>query len=131
MKEFLEIYGNIISAGVIIIGWGVVAWFNRRNAIAIERAKHRIEALRTVLNMTAEIDEREGNLTGMTINIGAMQLFSYDDEWRAYEKFLTLMRDPSKGKESYKALRELTMLAHTNIRHELKYKRNTGMLKFL
>ncbi|MDD3155025.1 MAG: hypothetical protein PHS41_09160 [Victivallaceae bacterium] len=119
----MEQYGTLISAIIVVLGWGVVAWFDRRNAIAIERAKHHIEALKTVLDMASTIKENGMNLKNVKIDVSAMQLFAYEDEWKLYQEFITTITTKGyDGRKAVKILADLVEVAHIHIREELGYR---------
>ncbi|MEA4863184.1 MAG: hypothetical protein AB7F40_08350 [Victivallaceae bacterium] len=124
MKEFWGTYGNLISAFIIIVGWWIVAKLDRKNAIAIERTKHRIEALKTIIDMGSRIHDNGFSLKGIKIDVGAMQQYSYNIEWKLFEEFTDLIQVKNyDGRKASNILDQLIARTHKTIRRELGYKK--------
>lgn len=118
---------TIISIAALIIGWFINSWLNRRNEIAKERLKYRMETLQSIIQILSELQESSATLNG---DISHLQRLIRDTLTKFYiygeadEIYLcNELREAYNKKDSIefsKAIEKLSQLVSSKIRVELK-----------
>jgi hypothetical protein len=122
---------TIVSVTAIVIGWFINSWLNRRNEIAKERLKYRMDTLKSIVILKSQIVEalrlasndlsynssHLGKLTYDTVDL--INIYGENDEIELCEKFILALnnRDYIASEE---ILNKFIQVARVKIRKELK-----------
>jgi len=94
-------YIVLLTAFMVVVGWFVNSWLNRRHEIAKKRIDHRLEVLKSYISFTVSAFKNK-SLDGFNdIQVSFMQ-YGYQDEVNLVEEITRIaMTDPKdKGKRS-------------------------------
>ncbi len=125
--QLAPIIGAIIAAVIVIIGWFIVAYFNRKNEIAKELRGYRSDLLSRIIQSSFELSQGNFNKNLMEdVNL-KIQLYGKKDEnecFRDFEKKLRIWvadnQNFDKKKEVADALQKLVDISIKRFREELK-----------
>lgn len=123
IKEWI----TIISVIALIIGWFTNSWLNRKNEIAKERLKYRMDTLKSIIIVLSELDEcikfKKGVISPslnrlMYDTIQKFYIYGKEDEIILCERFAKAA-DDKNNIEFEISLNELAELVKKRIRKEL------------
>lgn len=120
VKEWI----TILSVIALIVGWFTNSWLNRRNEIAKERLKYRMDTLRSVVNLLSEIqdsiDNKKGDITHLRGKISEISykfdIYGKEDEQRSWKLFIKSINKRGKIEQP---LNDVLVIVKSRIRKEL------------
>lgn len=95
---------TILSVIALIVGWFINSWLNRRNEIAKERLKYRMDTLRSIVDLLSEIqeciDNNKGDITHLIRKISEISykfdIYGKEDEQRLWKLFIKAINEKEK-----------------------------------
>ena len=105
---------------VVIIGWFINNWLDRRHEIAKKRNDIRIKVLRSFTDLSKKLNFKQGELNPhdvLDVQVDFL-VFGYEDEIDLFDNFVTTY-NLRKMEEASEHLTALTNLVRTRIRKEL------------
>lgn len=116
---------TILSVIIIMVGWFINSWLNRKNEIAKVCLKYRLDALTPIINVVKEINEyiASGNvdvahlqhiLADMSYNLG---MYGKKDEIEYWKEIINTFNKEHKIEE--KQFNEFVEFIKSRIRKEL------------
>lgn len=120
IKEWI----TILSVIALIVGWFTNSWLNRKNEIAKERLKYRMDTLRSIVDLLSEIqesiDNKKGDITHLRGKISEISykfdIYGKEDEQRYWKLFIKAINEKGKTEQP---LNDLLALVKSRIRKEL------------
>ncbi|MCX6075804.1 MAG: hypothetical protein NTW78_02835 [Campylobacterales bacterium] len=122
IKEWI----TIVSVIIVVTGWFINSYLNRRHEISKKRLDYRLETLHSFLpvflSMSSSqqpfIDDKELNdkIKNARVNF---QLYGYQDEMYLFNQFVTAI-EKADVNEATKTINKLIVLIRSRIRNELK-----------
>lgn len=115
---------TLASVAALIIGWFTNSWLNRRNEIAKERLKYRMDTLRSIIDLLAEIqdciDSKKGDITHLRKQISEIS-YKFDiygklDEQLLWKQFIKAINEKGSTEQP---LNDVLALVKRRIRIEL------------
>ena len=112
----------IISALIVVIGWFVNSFLNRRNEIAKKRMEYRLDALLSFTPVLFAFQENRTNDKKFSEDMAScrtkFQLYCYSKEVEEFEKIVAAIEN--KNEKAYnEAFRQVTHMVRVEIRKEL------------
>lgn len=115
---------TILSVVALIVGWFTNSWLNRRNEIAKERLKYRMDTLSSIVDLLSEIqesiDNKKGDITHLTGKISkisyAFDIYGKEDEQKYWKLFIKAINERGKTEQP---LNDVLGLVKSRIRKEL------------
>ena len=119
-EELLEIRDWIMisSATIVVVGWFVNGYLNRRHEIAKKRMDHRLETLKNYLSFYVEA-QKSKSLNGFNDVQVSFYLYGYDDEIKLIERITTIVTNAPTNPEWLKLLTDLNVLVRNRLRKQL------------
>ncbi len=117
----------IVSALIVVVGWGVTSYFNRIQDIANIRIRYRLDMFDSILVLWNHIQEngtipvQDGRFAQLSNVRQNFQLYGRQGEIDSMEQFVKAL-DKEDLSESNKCLGKLISLSRKNIRKELRIK---------
>lgn len=108
----------LLSAAIVVIGWFVNSYLNRKHEIAKQRTEYRIETLKNYISFYIEAQKTK-SLDGFNDIQVPLYLYGYDDEIELIEKITNLITNQPKNTEWLKLLTELNILMRNRLRTEI------------
>jgi hypothetical protein len=113
---------TISSVIVIVVGWFVNSWLNRRHEIAKKRMEYRFDALLSFLPVLFAIQENRTTDDKFNKDISScrtkFQLYCYSNEIEAFEKIVSAIEN--KDEKSYnESVRLVARVVKDQVRKEL------------
>ncbi|NOQ31648.1 MAG: hypothetical protein GQ570_11055 [Helicobacteraceae bacterium] len=116
----------IISAIIVVVGWFINSFLNRRHEISKKRLEYRLETLHSFLPVYLSIssslepfkDDKELNDKIMNARVN-FQLYGYRDEIILFQDFVNAIEKPDINKVTI-TVNKLIKLTRDRIRNELK-----------
>jgi len=116
----------IISAVIVVTGWFINSYLNRRHEISKKRLEYRLETLHSFLPVYLSISSSlqpfkdDESLNDKIINARVnFQLYGYQDESKLFQDFVIAIEKPDVN-EATIAVNKLIKLTRARIRDELK-----------
>lgn len=118
---------TIVSVTVLVIGWFINSWLNRRNEIAKERLKYRMDTLQSIITVLSEIQEsslaKDGDISHLNRlirdTLTKFYIYGEKDEIELCKDLRKAINDKNNI-EFEKSLNELAELVKNRIRQELR-----------
>lgn len=118
---------TIVSVIAIIVGWFINSWLNRRNEIAKERLKYRMDTLQSIITLLSELQEsslvKKGDISHLNRlirdTLTKFYIYGEKDEIELC-KFLRKAINDKNNIEFENSLNKLTELVKNRIRQELQ-----------
>lgn len=115
---------TILSVIALIVGWFINSWLNRRNEIAKERLKYRMDTLRSIVDLLSEIqdciDNNKGDITHLIRKISEISykfdIYGKEDEQRLWKLFIKAINEKEKTAQPFN---DVLVLVKNRIRKEL------------
>lgn len=115
---------TILSVIALIVGWFINSWLNRRNEIAKERLKYRMDTLRSIVDLLSEIqeciDNNIGDITHLIRKISEISykfdIYGKEDEQRLWKLFIKAINEKEKTAQPFN---DVLVLVKNRIRKEL------------
>ena len=115
---------TLASVAALIIGWFTNSWLNRRNEIAKERLKYRMDTLRSIIDLLSEIqeciDNKKGDITHLRRQISEISykfdIYGKQDEQLLWKQFIKTINEKEKTEQP---LNDVLVLVKNRIRKEL------------
>lgn len=115
---------TILSVIALIAGWFTNSWLNRKNEIARERLRYRMETLRSIVDLLLDIqesiDNKKGDITHLRKRLLEVSykfdIYGKADEQRYWKLFIKEINERGKTE---KPLNDLLALVKNRIREEL------------
>lgn len=115
---------TILSVIALIAGWFTNSWLNRKNEIAKERLRYRMETLRSIVDLLLEIqesiDNKKGDITHLRRRLLEVSykfdIYGKEDEQKYWKLFIKEINERGKTE---KPLNDLLALVKNRIRKEL------------
>ena len=108
----------ISSATIVVVGWFVNGYLNRRHEIAKKRMDHRLETLKNYLSFYVEA-QKSKSLNGFNDVQVSFYLYGYDDEIKLIERITTIVTNAPTNPEWLKLLTDLNVLVRNRLRKQL------------
>ena len=110
----------IIAAIIVVSGWFIISYLDRKNETAKERQKYRLEVLHDIINFRVDYykNKRIANQDLYDKSFLGIQLYGNNDEIVIFRKFEKKANE-HKIKEAEDALEELIIICRDRIREEL------------
>lgn len=113
---------TISSVVVVVAGWFVNSWLNRRHETAKQRMGYRLDALLSFLPVLFAAQEHRSNDEKFAKDIAScwtkFQLYCYKNEALAFEKVCLAVQN--KDEKAYsESLRQVACIVQTQVRKEL------------
>jgi len=116
----------IISAVIVVTGWFINSYLNRRHEISKKRLEYRLETLHSFLPVYLSIssssqpfkDDKSLNDKIIKARVN-FQLYGYQDESKLFQDFVIAIEKPDVN-EANIAVGKLIKLTRARIRDELK-----------
>lgn len=120
IKEWITIFSVI----TLISGWFTNSWLNRKNEIAKERLRYRMDTFRSIVDLLSEIqesiDNKKGDIThlrGKLIEISyKFDIYGKEEEQTYWKLFIKAINENGKTEQP---LNDLLALVKRRIRNEL------------
>jgi hypothetical protein len=120
------IIGTVIATTIVIIGWFIIAWLNRRNEILKKKLDYRADLLKKIIRFSFDLSEGNTNINLLQeINL-LIQLYGKKDENICYQELVEKWNnyasnnsDVAKKKEVANSLQKLVDIAIKRFRKEL------------
>ena len=113
---------TITAAIIVVIGWFVNSWLNRRHEVAKKRMDHRLDALLSFLPVLFAIQENRAENEQFSKDIAScwtkFQLYCFRSEVEEFEKLCIAIERGDKTAYS-EALQNVTRLVKDRVREEL------------
>jgi hypothetical protein len=116
----------ILSAVIVITGWFINSYFNRRHEISKKRLDYRLETLHSFLpvylSISSSLDpfKNDEKLNDKIMNARVnFQLYGYQDETQLFQNFVTAL-EKADTNEATITINKLMQLTRSRIRDELK-----------
>jgi hypothetical protein len=113
---------TIVSAVIVVAGWFVNSYLNRRHEIAKKRMEYRFDALLSFLPVLFAIQENRTTNDEFSREISLcwtkFQLYCYKDEAKAFEKILTAIKNKDEKKYS-ESVSQVARIVKDRVRKEL------------
>lgn len=116
----------IISALIVVTGWFINSYLNRRHEISKKRLEYRLETLHSFLPVYLSISsslepfKNDKKLNDKIISARVnFQLYGYEDETKLFQDFVVAIEKPDNN-EATIAINKLIKLTRARIRDELK-----------
>lgn len=115
---------TILSVVALIVGWFTNSWLNRKNEIAKERLKYRMDTLRSIVELLSEIqdsiDNKKGDITHLRNKISAISykfdIYGKEDEQKLWRLFIKTINEKGSTEQP---LNDVLALVKCRIREEL------------
>lgn len=115
---------TILSVIALIVGWFTNSWLNRRNEIAKERLKYRMDTLRSIVELLSDIqdsiDNKKGDITHLRKQISDISykfdIYGKEDEQKYWKLFIKAINEKGKTEQP---LNDVLALVKSRIRNEL------------
>ena len=112
---------TILSVAILIIGWFANSWLNRRNEIAKERLKYRMDTLRLIVDLLSEIQDsienKKGDVSHLRKSISEISykfdVYGKEDEQKHWKQFIKALNENG---ETQQTLNEVLYLVKKRIR---------------
>jgi hypothetical protein len=120
---------TIASVGLVVIGWFVNQWLNRRNEILKKRMEYRTNMLRKVLRFAFSLMQMKLNEKLLMEINEELQLYGTKEEYHLFENFKQKWhewrkapadKDEEKYMEVNKSLQKLVDISLNRFRRELR-----------
>ena len=111
-------YILLLSATIVVIGWFVNSYLNRRHEITKKRIDHRIDILKNYISFYIEA-QKSKSLDGFNHIQVSFYLYGYDDEIELIEKITNIITTEPKNPEWLKLMTELNILIRNRLRTEI------------
>ena len=111
-------YILLLSAAIVVIGWFVNSYLNRRHEITKKRIDHRLDTLKNYISFYVEA-QKSKSLDGFNDIQVSFYLYGYDDEIELVEKITNIVTTQPKNSEWLKLMTELNILIRNRLRTEL------------
>lgn len=108
----------LLSAIIVVVGWFVNSYLNRRHEIAKKRIDHRLETLKSYLAFYIEA-QKSKSLDGFNEVQVSFYLYGYDDEIELVEKITSIVTTQPNNPEWLKLLTDLNILVRSRLREQL------------
>ncbi len=108
----------LLSAIIVVVGWFVNSYLNRRHEIAKKRIDHRLETLKNYLSFYIEA-QKSKSLDGFNDVQVSFYLYGYDDEIELVERITTIVTTQPNNPEWLKLLTDLNILVRNRLRKQL------------
>ncbi|WP_269620031.1 hypothetical protein [Zhongshania sp. BJYM1] len=108
----------LLSAIIVVVGWFVNSYLNRRHEIAKKRIDHRLETLKSYLSFFIEA-QKSKSLDGFNDVQVSFYLYGYDDEIELVEKITSIVTTKPDNPEWLKLLTDLSILVRNRLRKQL------------
>lgn len=116
----------IISAVIVVTGWFINSYLNRRHEISKKRLEYRLETLHSFLPVYLSISSSlqpfkdDESLNDKIVNARVnFQLYGYQDESKLFQDFVIAIEKPDVNEVTI-AVNKLIKLTRARIRDELK-----------
>ncbi|MDT3367574.1 MAG: hypothetical protein LIR40_02880 [Bacteroidota bacterium] len=115
---------TILSVIALIVGWFTNSWLNRRNEIAKECLKYRMDTLRSIVELLSDIqdsiDNKKGDITHLRKQISDISykfdIYGKEDEQKYWKLFIKAINEKGKTEQP---LNDVLALVKSRIRNEL------------
>ena len=134
--QLAPIIGAVIAAIIVVIGWFIISYLNRKNEIAKELRGYRLKMLTNIIDFRLSFIKNNGfNDEVQKLYDKAyteIQLYGKNDEIKNFEKFVKTLKDLKKENNEHllnilkESLIELSYSCQNNIRKELKLEKLNG-----
>ncbi|WP_252109375.1 MULTISPECIES: hypothetical protein [unclassified Halomonas] len=108
----------ISSATIVVVGWFVNGFLNRRHEIAKKRMEQRLETLKNYLSFYVEA-QKSKSLDGFNDVQISFYLYGYNDEIELIERITAIVTKTPKDPEWLKLLTDLNVLVRNRLRGQL------------
>ncbi len=113
---------TVVSVVIVVTGWFVNSFLNRRHEISKKRMDYRLDALHSFLPVLFAIQENRAADEKFSKDIAScwtkFQLYCYKNEAKEFEKLITAIRN--KDEKAYaESLRRVTRIVQAQVRKEL------------
>jgi len=108
----------LLSAIIVVVGWFVNSYLNRRHEIAKKRIDHRLETLKSYLSFYIEA-QKSKSLDGFNDVQVSFYLYGYDDEIELVERITAIVTTKTDNPEWLKLLTDLNVLVRNRLRKQL------------
>jgi hypothetical protein len=116
----------IISALIVVTGWFINSYLNRRHEISKKRLEYRLETLHSFITVFLSLSaspkpfDEDKKLNDKIINARVnFQLYGYQDESKLFQDFAVAL-EKHDNKEVTVTVNKLIKLTRARIRNELK-----------
>lgn len=118
----------VSSAIIVVVGWFVNNYLNRRNEISKKRLEYRLETLHSIIPVFFSIQKSKGDPFAEDLDLlgniesarSKFQLYGYKDEVEHFELFISSL-EQGNIKLMLDNLQALILLVKNRIRKELDY----------
>lgn len=111
-------YIFLLSAIIVVVGWFVNSWLNRRHEIAKKRIDHRLETLKKYLSFYKKA-QNSRSLDGFNDVQVSFYLYGYDDEIALIERITNTVTTDPDNPEWLRLLTTLNILVRNRLREQL------------
>ena len=108
----------LLSAIIVVVGWFVNSWLNRRHEIAKKRIDHRLETLKSYISFYIKAQESK-SLDGFNDVQVSFYLYGYDDEIELIERITNIVTTDPDNAEWLKLLTKLNVKVRNRLREQL------------
>lgn len=115
---------TILSVAILIIGWFTNSWLNRKNEIAKERLKYRMDTLRLIVDLLSDIQDsienKKGDVTHLRKSISEISykfdVYGKEDEQKYWKQFIKALNENGETQQTFN---KVLYLVKERIRKEL------------
>jgi len=111
-------YILLVSAIIVVIGWFVNSYLNRRHEISKRRTDHRIDTLKNYISFYIEAQKTK-SLDGFNDIQVSFYLYGYNDEIELIEKITNLITTQPKNPQWLILMTDLNILIRNKLRTEI------------
>lgn len=111
-------YILILSTIIVVTGWFVNSWLNRKHEIAKERMGYRVDTLKNFISFYIEA-QKSKSLDGFNDIQVSFYLYGHDDEIELVEEVTKIITTHPNNPEWLKLMANLNILTRDKLRKEL------------
>ena len=111
-------YILLLSAIIVVVGWFVNSYLNRRHEIAKKRIDHRLEMLKNYLSFYVGALKSK-SLNGFDDVQVSFHLYGYDDEIELVEQIANISANQPNNRKLSELLVNLNVLVRDRLRKQL------------